>query len=388
MIRVLFAATLLISTGVLSACSPPSESSNREATGDNNPLKKSKAYVKNSCFGTFDEGAAAVAYPASVQETFFHKRYDVSKIDSIAYASPKETYQFALASGVDVFQTVDDVGGCRLFKSLPTADENLLSLWNSANRQGGLLGLFNPTNRVADLGHARPVIMLRGDTTRYTLVHEFMHHLFNEERERHGYNDGVAMIEFQDKIDRLEEISKKKFNKDMLTEEKVLANPKAAEVYMEAWLDLAETRVSIEETFSLEEVTIESTLLQRNEDEKFGPVSDLDKAISREYINTSAANSAGAFQGMRLMTVAIYPLAKNTLKRQDLADRAAVLFSSARVHLDQIDELRKKYVGETTTQALAASGITKTQIKAKAKGCAHVERIRALLKRADRLSKI
>lgn len=387
MFRARLAVLVLVSAGILSACSSPSSSSSgREIPGNKDPLKKSDAYVKNSCFGTYNEGEVATVHPVRVGETFFHKKLDLGKLDSLSFASPKETYAFALASGVDVYQTPDDVGGCRLFKDVPAAPSALLELWNAANKGGGLLGLFNPINRVSSLGFSRAVIMVRGDTSRYTLVHEFMHHLFNSERENHGYNDGVVIRRFDTALDTLE-ASIKVFGKGDLTADKLRKDPAAARVFMKAWVEMAEARLPIEENFSLEEVTIESTLLQRNVDGQFGPISDFDKKISRAYIADRAQAALGTFQTLREVANAMGPLAME-MGFDDIAASASSLNTIYGDHTEEVSDLRRKYVG-STTESMLASGIAAKDVAAALKGksgCAHEQRVRNMLKRADRLT--
>lgn len=75
---------------------------------------------------------------------------------------------------------------CKLFSFIPSAGSSELSVFNDiqGSRPAGstILGIyFSPENKSFKGANQNAFILMREDTTRWTLVHEYMHHMFSRE---------------------------------------------------------------------------------------------------------------------------------------------------------------------------------------------------------------
>jgi hypothetical protein len=76
-----------------------------------------------------------------------------------------------------------------MFDTLPSAQSWANQIWDESNSKGGLLGFFLPKRDSKNLSGA-PLIVVRPDTARWTLVHEYAHALFEMELERTASSSG------------------------------------------------------------------------------------------------------------------------------------------------------------------------------------------------------
>lgn len=271
--RGLLAVTLLAS---LTACSG---SDDKKSALKNQAPRGQGNSTKTGCVYDFDDGVKlSSTLPArDIRVTFFGKKLDLSRLKAVGAASARSTYEFMKADGVDAYHTRHDKEEtCLLFTGIPEATGGIRSAWNEVNTEGGLLGLFLPVNRVQDAGFAssRPVIMLRADTDRYTLVHEYMHFVFNALREAEGKSDAELMARFKLQMANYERLGKG------------LQNESKADLsaFIDAYLALGHTMLEVVDAFPLEEMTIESILKMANARGELSHVNKQNLHSSSSYI--------------------------------------------------------------------------------------------------------
>lgn len=281
---------LLPCFALLTACASDSGSDGggAELTGPT----QSTEYQKNSCIHTFDEGVnqQPSAIRSDVKVTFFRKSVDMARLRAVSDLSSRATADFMRGDGVDTYYVPVSVSSnaCSPLSGLPQASTGLFGIWKGVDSEGGVLGLFLPVNRVRDEGAYRPVIMVRPDTDRYTLVHEYMHYVFNSIREQRGFTDERFLRELDEVQKKYEGVSKVDDNSPR---EKVVP-------YLNAWMGLASKLVELSENFALEEMTIEALLTDEARAGRLQHVTDFNRKNSVEYIRSSAATAASIYKAV------------------------------------------------------------------------------------------
>jgi hypothetical protein len=148
--------------------------------------------------------------------------------------------------------------GFSLFSTAKTLPLDLEAKWNSATKDDGpktgyTLGVYLPkssTNKLPTLNYGAAII-IRENTDRWTLVHEFMHHLFMLRSVENGHNDDVMKESIGTYVSEIEAID----NNTTITDD--------AQKYLlktPAFVKLSNEIDSLMVHYSLEEITIEATL--------------------------------------------------------------------------------------------------------------------------------
>lgn len=189
----------MLLAALLSSCSVES-SSPANNTVDVIGTKKSDS--RASCDYAFDEGGAApLQLPQSnVKPSLFLKRYDASLIESVRSASGSETARFAVLAGVTFYKVADldiDDKDCLFTDNLPDAPSPVLRYFRDAedsvkkedDGKSTLLGFYLDKDRVEEISGSDqigPVVTVKNDSERYTMIHEFFHHVFNLQKKVSG----------------------------------------------------------------------------------------------------------------------------------------------------------------------------------------------------------
>lgn len=267
---------------LMSACARPSFDGEDTRRGPLVGDITDPEYRQNSCAYGFMDGPrpARLALPSrQLVTSSFDKRFDRSRLNAVAELSPEATARLMSLDGLAVFHVPLRVsGGCAMFESLPEAPAILQSLW-AATGLRGLLGLFLPRDRVTALGLDSPVIVVRADTDRYTLVHEYMHHVYNEVRENTGYSDQGLMRQLEDRQRRFKAVTP--FSREDGDD------PQRVTQVTDAWIDLSESMIELSENFALEEMAIEAELTAATLNGRLSRVSSYNRRNSVQYILTS-----------------------------------------------------------------------------------------------------
>lgn len=186
---------------LLSSCNSTSSSTD----GGNNTIDvigTKKSTTRASCDYAFDEGnEAPLALPEpNVKASLFSKRYDASLINAVRSASGQETARFASLTGVTFYKVADldiDQYDCLFTNTLPDAPSAVLKYFRDAEAdvkkedegKSTLLGFYLDKERVQEISGSDqigPVVTVKNDSERYTMVHEFFHHIFSLEKQVSG----------------------------------------------------------------------------------------------------------------------------------------------------------------------------------------------------------
>ncbi|HRO68677.1 MAG TPA: hypothetical protein PL182_13980 [Pseudobdellovibrionaceae bacterium] len=330
----LFGLILIASFSV--SCSP-FRSLNEENESGLETFDLGKAYRENSCEIPFEQGGEAPAFlpERSVVATFFGKKFDRSRLAAVGFASPKAISEFMFLDGVSA-QSMPLVlpGACAALGSLPTASARAQEYWNEI-AGGAVLGVYLPINRSKPLGENKPLILLRADTDRYTLVHEYLHHVFNDVREGDGERNEDLMNRLEALGLRYERVGPLPFGRE--------GDKAAVEKYLKAWTEYQTTFLEALVVFPLEEVAVESLLQEAIRKNEFGPVTLYNKVNSAAYLSRSFDNGAADSLSK------IGSLAKVNLelaRRHDLQEWVAAsenLIEKADRFFKEGEELKDKY---------------------------------------------
>lgn len=220
--------------------------------------RKLTPYELNSCF-RYDEGPSPVEnFSQELVKTDFGKTYDRSQVMAIMSASAKDTVSFISDRGVDLRAIHRPSRGCHRFFELGAPPSHLVTLWDyidAAFSDIFLSGVF--LNKVAASeqgGAGLPMIVIRTDSDRWALVHEFMHFLFSSHRTVDGFDEAAFLKDWQ-VVNQQAETSL-----NFLNESQLDLDPNYRQQMVNLWLDLANKSITYLKISYLEEMSIESNL--------------------------------------------------------------------------------------------------------------------------------
>jgi hypothetical protein len=234
-----------------------------------------------SCLFRFNEGPLA---PAALLPRQYEKTIDKNKWLPLMNVSGSETVRFAELTGVRFYKTsfFSTTDSCAYTNSLPDAPAEIRSIFDSVGKN--LLGLYLPINyKNLQTVNSEAAIQVRIDSDRWTLTHEYTHHLFHS-----------AIIDLSGVTD---DQLKTSINLNLNSyDQKYKSASASADVkaFIEAAQFLNLANISIVEflkRFSLEEMTIESMLAEKYDKSEFKLVSS-DQRLNGAYYVVSSAKKA------------------------------------------------------------------------------------------------
>lgn len=258
-------------------------------SNDSTTIVRDNRLVKiASCEYSFNEGGiAASSLPKTQNETMsFGKVLDISLLKSIYQASGEETVRFINLTGATVYRTNFKVneGSCFYAQAVPEAPADLMNKFINVDLQndGHVLGLFLPKNteNLYSL-NSQAAVLIRNDSDKWTLVHEFTHHLFSKEVETLRSSDNLMYQRYTalDKFKRLDQLAAGNYTEQNLSE---MANH--AYIFGESHLELMRR-------FPLEEMAIESLLGRSYRNSILKYVSYVMMLNGQNYIQDSAEDA-------------------------------------------------------------------------------------------------
>jgi hypothetical protein len=165
--------SLILAAFLLQACGSTEAPKSRDRIGDD-----------YSCEFKLEEGPSSWnSKPEKIVQTHFGKFLDRAAIDSVLNLSARATISYVRdIENTDLLRVnTSGEGKCKFYDVLPEASETWQKIWqeSAGPSESGLLltGLYyskpsSPTGR--------STILLRRDSNRWTLIHEFLHHLFTK----------------------------------------------------------------------------------------------------------------------------------------------------------------------------------------------------------------
>lgn len=247
---------LIIALG-LTACAKP-----RAAVTEKTTVGLcSEEYKANSCAYKYDEGQklTPLAQETDIEPIYFNKKLNLSQLSPTFGSSAATVYPFIKSQGLDVYSTKGGCG-CDFFAKIPKAPVALMNHWNGIDKEN-LLGLFLPIVQLQEIlpGSAKtPVLMLRADTDKWTLIHEYMHFLFDQQRTK---NEHLSSDDIFYTFNSAASIFGAQTKTALTTDIRIKATSLSS--YAMAYVNFLNAFLDYTTAFTLEEVTIESFLSEQ-----------------------------------------------------------------------------------------------------------------------------
>lgn len=217
-----------------------------------------------------------------LSEAYFNKKYQKNWLDGILKASGRQTAVFVGQTNVQLFRAPHTSRGCNFFGFLKKAPSDLENQWRQLQREtrGAILGLYISVTDQLPSVQQKPALLVRSKTDRYTLIHEFMHHNFSQQRLKEtGISDDEIKYRLTQTIEKMNRVEK-----NYLESQNMNAAVTYAELYELFSKDLDELMLR----FTLEEITIESLLGEAFESGDLQHVTKYSYHNGGEYIRMSA----------------------------------------------------------------------------------------------------
>jgi hypothetical protein len=266
----------------LSSCAK--ESANREAPAADTIVDG------GTCMFQPDDGESARRpgdSPTQSDPTEFGKRLDLRYLQSALRASMRETAKLVESTGLQLVQVQTARRyTCSPLSFLPFSSPSLNAFWNDRQKPGRtLLGMFLP-RLDSDNSDRRATILIRPDTTRWTLVHEFMHALYEFERDRAGAptNDAqwTTLDQAADALERELDVCEKG----------TCTNVRET---LQAFANYVDLRHAVELSYSIEEISIEAQLSRKYANKELRYVPN-ETADSHWYASSNLDKSRSAYE--------------------------------------------------------------------------------------------
>lgn len=246
--------------------------------------------IKTSCEVKPQEGEkASEGNIEKIQTLTFDKPINIAKIDAIERASINSTFQtFNKDNKVQIVKT-DKIShkSCSPLGIAPSYKkfDQLDVFWNEANGEFGanstLLGLYKPQEPNVKGLTVKAALFVREDTTKWTLVHEYMHHLFEmTKREKQNIYSYKSRAEYESAY-----LNYVKFNNEYKKTKQVTPE------FIGSILTFVKETREFAVGFPIEEITIENYLLELKENSRLQKTTNFDNLSAKSYISSSAKNA-------------------------------------------------------------------------------------------------
>ena len=248
-------------------------------------------YNRASCqFGFTQGNSASLKGPQNIQNIFFDKKLDRSLLEPVLGASAAETIRFAEETGVRFYKISPKVpSNCGFLQSLPQAPLDLQDEFQEANTSGGVVGLYLFAGTVGIKStDEKAAIVVRSDANKWTVVHEYLHHLFHIQS---GNESDLSDLQSEYQRITLEYKNlRKKVTKVKAKDRTELINKLADKL-----TDAGQLLLLLLKKYYLEEMTIEMLLAQELSEGRFTQV------IEDQRLNGAAYTVLSADKARRLL---------------------------------------------------------------------------------------
>lgn len=347
----------------LIACSEKKLSNNLR----DKPTSTVASYDTKSCKYELLEGDSAdfsLVDSVDFTSSYFNKEYNQAHLNAVLTTNVSASIDFINQTGATVYKSSAIASAlCQkpLFaqaKALPT---DLDTIWSTAtgshqDQDSLILGLYLPRNfdQTAPSLQSTAAIILRENTNRWTLVHEYMHHLFSQRSIELGYDQNLETSKLNSAITEIRRIAQDP-TKSESRKFVLLAQP------------FAQYAKGIDNQmlqFSLEEMTIEATLkkLQNQGSLKYAP------SGSNWYISVSADKATENYKtiedlGYKILLELPYTAVE---ERELIIDALAM----AAERMKEIESIRREYPKEHYS-FLPGNGLVSVDHRTHHEGCSH-----------------
>ncbi len=179
--KIFFSLVVSFCSLQMTACGETHTEGAREVPVDDN-------YDIASCAYSLNDGPNLLnlSYTPDIQKTYFEKSIDLGKLNKVLPASAEASISFMKTTELEIYKINSDYGRCKMFSSLTLAPKDLQDHWDKVQGDGEtsiIVGLYLPKAK-KDLTSVsdKAAFLIREDTSRWTLVHEYTHHLFRLEQ--------------------------------------------------------------------------------------------------------------------------------------------------------------------------------------------------------------
>jgi hypothetical protein len=306
----------------LSSCNTSSDSPKGDPKRDT--TQELSELEKASCEFRADEGELAPSTRPATQlkTTHFQKVFDESLIQGVLAANAMETVRFAKFADLD-FYSVNSMSqkSCKMLSFIASAgstERNVFAeLQNGRPKGSTILGIyFSPENKQFNGTNRSAFILVREDTTRWTLVHEYMHHLFSKEVQK-VKRDIDLTTELDQELTAFEKIYEA-YKKDESNQNLFLMTKS-----LEKMIGL---RLELLRRYTLEEITIETYLSAQYNAGKFKYVPRIELAGAKSYISTNVKAAQEAETSLtKLINLSTQALSEIIKASPDLANEATLV---------------------------------------------------------------
>lgn len=317
------------------------------------------SYTRASCQFRFDEGGEARADLIGVSERrviLFGKTVDLAPLRAVLRASASATVAWIGRFRAQVYGMPGQLAlACPFYANLPAPPEDFRAYWAEVTakdtRERFVAGLYAGVRHPkvpTSTGGGDAMIGVRRDASRWTLLHEFGHHLFRmHTTERGGISDEQLTANLVRGIERFD-VAQKEFERSPTLDSR---REKARR-----FIEFAPLMQSLLTRFQLEEVSLEALLRQAYSAGRTSYVAD-ELQSSRSYLTQSAWNAYKLLE--RVQLEAAEERADLLLSAPSLVDEVAgltALESSTAALMDEIGTVINSLPG--TTPALPAGGLS------------------------------
>jgi hypothetical protein len=305
-----------------------------------------------------DGGTSAISLLSGrhLQRAAFGKEYNRSKLDGILTASEVETLSYVQADGVSVFKKENDGKGCSLHSGAAVMPSKVNEYWESLHAQleknekekVRIMGLYaGKTSAIlAATDQAGPFIVIRENSTRWTLVHEYMHHLFMSEAVARGHDDQAVHEHLDTAFQRLIGIT----SDDIQTEYGLIDA-------VSAFVEYAKYNDEVLLHFYLEEMAVEDQLRSDFESGKLKFVTYFDYQNAGWYIGYSADNFSGLEDQVQKFSTTLEEKIKtsdiSSNRKTSLLSRVSAVSKQVQLRKKQVSDLKSKLGGVAAPAAPA-----------------------------------
>lgn len=229
----------------------------------------------------------------------FDKPYDRFDLEAVLDASAVSTTDYVRSLGVTLFRVprVNLAGACQTYFNLDEAPTDLRVVWDRASggiSDGRLAGLYwdNCQGRCQDFEIVSPTILVDEASDRWTLVHELMHHNFNQGRKanRNIIPYTPLVRQMQRSLQRVEKLMRDHGDRpELATLESIVAETES----------LQRSLYELEVRGSFEEVALEAQLIREWAANRFKGGGVPAAQSSLWYMDASRKNGLATFQEVR-----------------------------------------------------------------------------------------